>query len=1069
MSVCRFLSILFILSMAAAAHAQPAANKPIRLIAEAEDFKIEKGAAWQVVPYRENYYASTFAITFLSRMACLGAAEQGEGVATQVVQIPYDGSFQVFARFEQPFKFSVEFGVEIEQGGKKVFSQVYGRLEDAKIWPLNGHVRKPMERFWWGGTDNIVWQEKGAVQLAKGPATIRLVVAAQKDGSQPRVMAARRNVDVICLTNDTEGLEAQKKTRYLELDGWLTLAGDLFVRFTNPSDAAGPVLPVIQPHNLGQHSPYYIHIRDWPTVRVLKSGQLVSETKYQTAGPRALAVNSKNVLPVLSEEKYLPAVDPKKPKAKLLPVIPESEYLKPGETSGWAPLGPAVDSLYNSQWIATAQSFGKPGPLNLKLEFAIPDGKGGLKIIREALATGAGITSTFDIPGNVAPNAALMAALKERFWLPEIRTQKEALDWLYAEVQKFPKKGNTPKRMHIYNIGGFSLMLNTEEGRKLALALGDNTAVDQEGKKRYLAVHWRNPSLPVIEKQYEAVKDSLWGVSYGDEIHLPAVAPSDDEFAAWLKARGVSPEGAVYKTVAADKKHPLYFYSQLCAKEKGGQPFVKATEFFAKHGVRTGANYSPHANYLINEMDYVRPFKMKAMSMPWSEDYVWQIPEFSIQVTGYLTSGLRAGAKYHNQPIHMYILPHSPGNTPRSFRRSFYTAIGNGATIINYFCASPSAVGATENHVETADLGMWRQIHDCTQEAGIFEDYVLDARVRPAKVGLLLSPVDDVLTGSSNSTFAMHNNERKAIYYALRHAQVPVDFVTEDDVIDGLAKDYQVIYVNQQWMHSKALDALAKWVQAGGTVVALAGGGFNDEFQKPNPQALAFYGVKAQTLNTDPQLVSKYLLEENKPFLTKQDLPSYVPLDKVQFTLGDKAVADVPVIVWKQDLQPADAKVLGTYADGKPAVVEKLHGNGRVLLFGFLPGQAYLRSGLPLLPPDRSAVDAGFSHFLPTEMDPNLRAAIVDAVLPSGFVRPVTCSETLVESNCLDTGGTKLAVSLVNFTGKNIDNLTVRIAGLTNAKRIRSVEQGDLKGTVSNGATEVTLRLDVADMLLIDR
>src|SRR5438046_3092743 len=78
--------------------------KPIRLIAEAEDFTVEKGA-WKVVPYRENYYASTFAITFLSRMACLGAPEQvtENAVATQKIDLPAAGDFHVLARYEQPF------------------------------------------------------------------------------------------------------------------------------------------------------------------------------------------------------------------------------------------------------------------------------------------------------------------------------------------------------------------------------------------------------------------------------------------------------------------------------------------------------------------------------------------------------------------------------------------------------------------------------------------------------------------------------------------------------------------------------------------------------------------------------------------------------------------------------------------------------------------------------------------------------------------------------------------------------------------------------------------------------
>src|SRR5204862_6641504 len=98
---------------------------------------------------------------------------------------------------------------------------------------------------------------------------------------------------------------------------------------------------------------------------------------------------------------------------------------------------------------------------------------------------------------------------------------------------------------------------------------------------------------------------------------------------------------------------------------------------------------------------------------------VWQIPEFSVQATGYLTTGLRAGAKYDDLPIHMYVMPHSPGNTPRDFRLSFYTAVAHGARHINYFCASPMATAATENYIATDDLPTWRHAHPCPRETAI--------------------------------------------------------------------------------------------------------------------------------------------------------------------------------------------------------------------------------------------------------------------------------------------------------------------------------------------------------------
>ena len=1026
-------------------------EKPIRLFAEAEDFKSVKDG-WTVVPYRENYFASTFAITFLSRMACLGAPEQmekgKEAVAEQKVTIPRVGEFEVLARYEQPYDFSAEFRVEIVQKGKTVYQDTFGRLTDPKIWGCSGDEnarRKPMQRFFWGATDNIVWQEKGTVKLAAGEAVIRLIAAPQMDGSAPRIQAARRNVDLICLTDDRAGREAQRKDSgsrtYLEMDGWLVQDGDLYVRVKNLGDK--PMAPDLVPDANGQHSPYAVHLRDWPAVKILKKGYVQTDRPYELTGPRALAVNAKNRAPRLD--------------ASLMKAVPEDQKLQPGDQSGWVPIGQLIDALHDSTWSFKA-------PQKLDLEFAVPDGKGGLKTVKTMEV---GDSTVFEMPGNLAPNPALAQALKERFWLPEIQTVSEALTWLKDEVAKFPKNGSVAKRFLIFNIMGWGGLENPI-AQQLTTELGDNTMVGQKGKKRGLFCHWRDMKPASIKAALDKGQfDDTAVISYGDETHLPAAKPDEATFRAWLTARGV-PDAAT-AVYTGDRNNPLYYYSTLCAIENGAKPYIEGSAAFAAKGIRTGANYSPHSNYLVSEMNYIRPFKLKAMTMPWAEDYVWQIPEFSVQVVGYLASAFRAGAKYHRMPIHMYAMPHSPGNTPSDFRRSFYTSVAHGATMINYFCASPLAVAATENYVATHDLKMWRAINDCTHEAGLFEDYVMDGQVRPAKVGLLLSSVDDIMIDADNTTLALHNNERKAIYYALRHAQVPVDFLSEDDVIDGLAKDYKVIYVTEQWLHSKAVTALTQWADAGGTVVALAGGGFLDEFNRLNPAVGALYGVKTQQLNRDPKFLD-YILEENKPFLTKQDLTRYKPFATASWGEGERAITNVGVIAWKQDLTAADGRVVGLFNNGHPAVIEKTHGKGKAVLFGFLPGQDYLRKALPLRPVDRGSVDSSFTHFLPTAMDPVLRRALTVDFLPTDYVRPVVCSETLVESTCIDTvkPAKRLAVSLINFSGTALPQLTVTVAGVKKVSKIRSVAQPRVESKIENGNLVVTLPLDVADMLLVD-
>lgn len=1073
--------------------------KPVRLFAEAEDFRVTS-PGWKVIPFRENYFACTFAITFLSRMAALGAAEQlplGQtAVAEQEVRIPYDDSYEVLVRYEQPYNFSCEFTLEVEQNGQVVGRFPCGRLTDDKIWAFNNHRREPMVRYSWSGTDQIVWQHPGAVKLAAGPAKLRLLASAQVDQGRPRRNAARRHVDVICLTNDRAGMEAQKKASYLEYDGWLVQDGDLFVRITNPADAPAPVVVVLPPMQ-APHSPYWVHVRDWPTTTVLKSGRAMSSTAYELAGPRSQQVRPDLVASLVDRPK----------------TIPPEDYLQPGDRSAWIPIGQSCDALNYGQWWAEVQYLSKSlesprsGSMYLRWEFGVPDGQGGIRVIKDLTVRSDGKERTevvFDIPGCVNPNPTLAAIWKQHYWLPEIRTQKEALRWLLEQVRQFPQRGRVPERFLIYGIQAGS----SEEGRQLGLALGDNTRYRGQGKKRGMIEHWPNPDLAWI-KQQEAQRpgglQDVLIVSYGDEIHLPADTLTDQELAEWLKRHGVAYPGPIQ--VTKDRSQPLYYYSQLAAKEKGAARYAAATAYYKSKGILAGANYSPHANYLVNELDYIRTFKLRAMSLPWTEDYAWQVAEFSPQVVGYLLSGLRAGAKYDRLPIHMYVMPHSPGQIPSEFRQSFYCAVAHGAKMINYFTATPSAIAYTENYVDTYDLNMWQMIHRCTHEAGVFEDYVVDGQCRPARVGLLLSSVDDILTGVTNFTLALHNNERKAIYFALRHAQVPVDFLSEDDVIEGRASDYKIIYVTQEYLHSRCVAALQKWVAAGGTLVALCGGGFRDEFQRENPTAVTLYGARSDAIQPDPNLVGRYLQgQANSPFFAKQDLPLYDPWDYVQWDLsrakafatsrprvppseGEGATADkntnhsntgvierVPVFAWKQQLTPTTGTVVGTFQDGRPAVVVQSHGQGRAVLFAFLPGLAYLHSGLPVRPVDRGAHPSSFAHYLPTEMDRALRRGLVDAFLPAddSSIRPVWVDAELVESTCIDTPAlagrpSRLAVPLINWSGKAVPELHVLIRDLQQAQSVRSVVLGELKAVPTPRGLRVSLPLETADMLLIDR
>ena len=99
-----------------------------------------------------------------------------------------------------------------------------------------------------------------------------------------------------------------------------------------------------------------------------------------------------------------------------------------------------------------------------------------------------------------------------------------------------------------------------------------------------------------------------------------------------------------------------------------------------------------------------------------------------------------------------------------------------------------------------------------------------------------------------------------------------------------------------------------------------------------------------------------------------------------------------------------------------------------------------------------------------------LRARITDDFLQVANLRPVECDSPLVETTCIDTIKPKkrLAVPMMNFSGKKINMLTVKVNGIKKASSVRSVKQGKLNAIFVDDQMTVTLPLHITDMLLID-
>jgi len=945
---------------------------------EAEEFQVKPGPVapgnagalgapqgWQARPWGENYYAATFAITFLSRKAFLGAPEQcDDTVATMNVDIKQAGKYLVLVRYEACYRFETQFTVKVVQDDRTVFFRRYGARDNMKIWAFREKLKK--EVGWsWGAVENIVWEgylgegKSVYADLKPGKATITLIA-----GKQPEP-AAKRNIDLVMLTTD----EAQVKERidnenYLPLDGWLTQTGDVWARVTNTGPAKLTVTSAMT-----DHSSYWVHERRWK--------------------PFSLAV-------------------------------------EPGKTSDWSDAGAVMDTLNDGQWY-----FNSDGPC--KVEIGARNAAGQIQPLR-----------SFDFEGELR-----LIGLADMRYSRRVQTQREGIDELVKYLKAIPMQGRTPTQ---------------------TLIMAWSYIID-DLQPIY------NLNNPIYQVE-----------SLGDEIGLPEpdAKAAAEGFPAYLKEQGLTPD-QVDPDAKGDWAKVTYNPDPKLADTTPGV-FYWSKRFFYAYGIQAqkavtdeklqanpkaliGANYSPHypvQHAFIGEVfKWVSLFRAGGMTMPWAEDYIWQIPVGTPQMNGINLDLFRAGIRGKpDAKILYYVMPHTPGNTPNMWRRMFYNAMGHGTKIFNLFEFDPVWDSYTENH--TSDPAMYGMVLKTLREYGTFEDIVQTGQVRSAETGLWFSETGDIWNDNGGSFAA----NKRSLYIAILNRQLPLDFIVEPDALDGTLNQYKLLYLADRHVSQAASKKIAEWVKNGGRLFASAGAGMFDEYNRPNTVLRELMGVDQQALVTPPGI---------DIVRGKEDLPFAKPIGTVTWTIPNLIMdmntagarlgatptgpitAKFPAFGSISRVTPAqDAAVQASFADGSPAIVQRLVGKGKVIYCAFLPGLSYFKPAIPLRPVDRGPTDDSMANFIPTQFDKNV-GALVGSIADT-VSSPVETSEPLVETTVIESKA-GAAITFTNWSGKPVKGLKVTVNIPVPTKQVSLSTGGPVD--IDWQQRKFTFDLDVADTLIL--
>jgi hypothetical protein len=964
------------------------------VVAEAEEFQV-RTPGWQARPWGTNYYAATFANAFLSRKGYLGAPAQCDpSVATLDVRVPAAGRYLALVRYEACYRFETQFRLKIEQGGRVRLDRLYGARDNVRIWAFRHKLQK--EVAWpWGAGENLVWEGHDAlVDLQPGVARLTLTA-----GRQP-ADAARRNVDVVLLTRDHAEVRRRiEKENYLPLDGLLTQAGDVYLKLHAPAD--GPAVTLTVPNGT-EHSPYWVHLRDW------------------------------------------------KPKTVTVPA---------GRSSDWVEVGSLLDSLNDGQWTLSARGPDAKREAAFALEFGVRTPAGQVESIKRFDGLRGRVTLAYDANTR---------------YTRRIRLVDDVLYELVDYLKKHPVTGVAPKRTLVYGVtfsrkaGDARYNAAVDEFIRLmgatALCAGDPEELFRPGPVPVRgSVDVRSVPTAKLEEyckklRAEGKADKVAVVSLGDEIGLEGPPAADHAgFRAWLKARGVAPAevdpaaGGDYgrlrytPTPEAARAHPgPYYWSQIYRYRYGIGRLKERTDILRRYlpHAGTGANFSPHGPhmYLGDTHQWITLFREGGLTMPWGEDYIFQVPVGSPQMNAIVVDMFRAAVRNRpGAPIHYYVMAHSPNNTPAGWRRQFYLDLAHGVRVLNLFEFRPVQAAYTENHVNAP--AMYQEVRQALHELGRFEDVVQDGRVLPAQAALWFSEVADVWDNYRPPLGAA----KRCLYVALRQQQLPLDFVVEGDDL----KAYRVLYLTDANVSRAGSRAIAAWVRGGGRLFATAGAGLLDELNRPNRTLRELLGVEPLALEE---------AKEPPVRLEKQDLPYARPLSWVRYQ-SEK----IPVFGLRSRLKAGTAEVTATYTDGSPAVTVNRSGKGTATYCAFLPGLSYFQPALPRRPMDRGATDDSMAHFLPTEF--GAAAGRVVGAPAADLVRPVSCSSPLVETTVVKAGQ-GVVIPLINWSPRPVKGLTVTLraeapaaAALASGRPVRVERRG--------GARVFTLDLEVADALIL--
>ncbi len=322
-------------------------------------------------------------------------------------------------------------------------------------------------------------------------------------------------------------------------------------------------------------------------------------------------------------------------------------------------------------------------------------------------------------------------------------------------------------------------------------------------------------------------------------------------------------------------------------------------------------------------------------------------------------------------------------------RQRYLMALANGARVFLSYLYGPLQVIGPAWAEDELTVKTWAETLAWT---GRLEKELLGSELRPAQAALLIANTAEINSPYLRTSLVPSRplSERQNVFAALMDAQVPVEIVGEEEIIeDGALDRYRALYVTDPHVDHRAQEKIKEWVRGGGVLWATHGALVREEYDTPATRFDEVFGLADRGPVVQP---------EKDQGRTNSSARVVVAGSAALPAVSFDAYPIRPA--WK--LGAAD--VLATFADnGAPVLIHNAFGKGHAYLFGN----------------SANACNAGFGH---TSKEPEWAARARELVAIGARTAKVAPSITLSHARVLwtvrDGPGYTLLVLANGFDGR---------------------------------------------------